>query len=623
MSGLPQRKGLRVHQRLAIHQLGLGSAMGAAVAAALAPSGPAFGFGLNALDGSINNVAIPADLVSQPINFFSWDKGGIFDPITYAFDASFLAAFPDPKQQEQVHLAFQEWADASADGSRRAPQANYHWDRLTSAGQNFWDLRTLITHEIGHVLGAGHPDAIWFNTNPDTGSPYNLNFRPDGQGGLIPAAPLGGEVMNEGNTPGFLPDAKPPKGFRFGEYNRKLSKDELAMLDYAYGQQLRFQFVEDPASADIVLSNFQSDTCGDQITLGSGQVTDAEQRDPDDFTQGARILAGRIFLRDVCTDAPGTPTMGFTPLSRYWEATNQTGEDVVSVLVRTVGTDNLNPTSQESVGSHRLTEYDNFLDVDATESLERILHQWSHPLGDVIAPGQTTKVALQQDVWDWTVDSSSVITANAQIVPAALVNTIPFFAPQFQGQPNADSPSVAEHVMRAGHDHDHGADELSAAATPPAIAAKAILLSNDTAEPIQIDSILLAPVGDLNPAVITEALLDQLRLLNRFEEVQANGQAFQMTLDEEAEFFLLLEGDVASLPRDVLARGNYLLLNRPGWMDDPLLVAVLGRNSGTQVTNYALLNTSTFVPEPASALAWITGLLTLARRYATRNPTAA
>ena len=561
------------------------------------------GFGLNAVDTSPR----PTDLSTEPNNFFSWDKGGIFDPITYAFDASFVAAFPNAKQQEQVHLAFQEWADASGDGSRRQPQANYHWNRYTGSGQNFWDLRTLTTHELGHILGAGHPDAFWFNTNPNTNNPYNLNFRPNGQGGIMPAPPIGGEVMNEGNTPGFLPNSKPqPKGFRFGEYNRKISKDELAMIDYAYGERLQFQFVANPASADIVISNFQSDTCGTQITLGSGQVIDAEARDPNDFSQGGRILEGQMFLRDICTDAPGTPTMGFTALSRFWEITNQTDDDVVSVLVQTIGTDNLNPTNQASAGGHRLTDYDNFLDANNTESIERILHQWTDPIGGVIAPGQTTKIGLQQDVWDWTVASASVITDNAQIASAAIVNTLPFmFSPAFQGQANAPTPDTQE--------SGHGGNEISAATPQPIISTKTILLTNNTTETIQIDSILLAPVGDLDPSVIDESLLDQLQQLGWFEEVEVGGNPFQLSLDPEEAFYLLLEGDVIDLPTIVQSNGNFLLLNHPGWMDEPLLVGVVGRNTGTQVTSYALLNTGTFVPEPTSAMVVILGLFAIGR----------
>jgi hypothetical protein len=330
-------------------------------------------------------------------------------------------------------------------------------------------------------------------------------------------------------------------------------------------------------------------------------VTDAELRDPSDFSKGGRILAGQIFLRDVCVDQPGPPVVGFVALSRYWTVTNATGEDVVSVLVNTEGTDNTNPTSVLSVGSRRMTEYDNFLSENVTESLERIAHQWSKPIGGVLADGETTKIALQQDVWDWTVSSARVITAAAQIVPAAVVNTIPFFAPDI----TAGIP--AEGQVEEGH----RGDGISGGLLPGPVGAKTLLLTNGSTQAVEIERVLLALVGDLDPTVIDDALLEQLEMQGRFEEVSDGNAAFGTSLDPGDAFYLVLEGDVIHLPSVAIAKGDFFVSNRPGIMDEPLVVGVVGSNGGTRVTSYALWNTGVYVPEPGSGFLMTCGLWAL------------
>ncbi|MAE62797.1 MAG: hypothetical protein CMJ18_00875 [Phycisphaeraceae bacterium] len=316
-------------------------------------------------------------------------------------------------------------------------------------------------------------------------------------------------------------------------------------------------------------------------------------RDSGDASQGGRILGGQIFLRDICTDVTGSPQLGFTALSRYWQITNESGDDVVSILVDTFGTDNLNPTSQTSIGPRRMTDYDNFLDASVTDGLERILHQWTDPISGSISDGESTKISLRQDVWDWTVSNPRAITAGGQFVPVALANTIPFMTPQIQGA-----------ARSSGADDAHGL----APADAPVYTTKSILLSNDTTEPMAIDQVLLAPVGDINPQVIDDALLNQLDQLGRFERVQAGGALWQTVLAPSTEFYLLLEGDVANLPGEVLTLGNFIEDSHPGWMDQPLVAAVFASNSETSAISYALLNSSVYVPEPGTALMLVAAL---------------
>ena len=356
--------------------------MAAVVLTFLPPPPAAQGFALipNTATGGINLT----DILAEPDNFISWDKGTPGNPILYSFDASFLAAFPDPLVRQQVHLALQEWTQASLDAARRAPGALYRWDRLSPGPPSFWDLRTVITHEVGHMLGSQHTDAAWFN-----GPPYQRNYAPNG-GSFVATAPIGGEVMNEGNGPG-LPGMKPNKGIRRGEYWRGLSKDELAFIDYAYGAGIHFQFVPNPASADMIFMNFASDNCNG--TLGSAGPDDITDRDGGDPTLGGIIELASAFIANICIDSGGTQ-VGFTARPDYWEVTNESGKNAISLLVTTDGTDNASPTDQFSLGASRFTQYTNFPGEDATSSLEVILHQWSHPFGGAVAPG--AKVSLSR-----------------------------------------------------------------------------------------------------------------------------------------------------------------------------------------------------------------------------------
>ena len=568
-------------------------------------AGPAFGFAVSAVDGSGPSVS---DLVADPNHYFAFGRGGQAQPIRYKFTPEFVARFSDPRVREQVHMAFDEWSEATPDAQRRADEARYGYTRHVLGSTPFIDIRSLVQHELGHALGSQHPDASWFNGNPQ----YMRNFTYDAGNNLVAAPPIGGEIMNEGqgvNNQGMgLPDAKPPRGLGWGEYWRKLSKDELAYLDYVYGQKLYFQFVGPDDEAEIVLDVFASTNCGP--SLGVAGPDTWTLNDPDDKRQGAVINTSTLDIRFSCDatvdDQPIDVPVGFVATPKYWEITNNTGENLISLLVGTDGTDNEVPTGEQSVGPKRFTDYTNFPSTDANTSLEANLHQWSKPFGGPIADGQSTQVKLQLDVWDWWVTSSQALTEDLAGVWVPLVNVDPFWVPGIT-KGGVLEPADDPH---AGHNHDLIVGDQ------PAIALKAIEITNDGPGVMTLQQIAVALVGDLLLELddLGTDLTDRLNREGRLEHLLNGTAADDVVLQPGQAFYIVAEGDVALLPTEAIAAGRYLVFDRPEWFDEELLVYTMTDNGDFAVGGQVIMNSRAIVPEPTTVAGLSAGVAACLRR---------
>jgi len=554
----------------------------------------AFGFALWAVkveDEQQNPLPLSSDLLANPNHFYSYDVAD--DPITWRFTPEFLELF-SPAERNQVRLAFAEWQNASASISRRSDIARYGWTRYIANNYNFYDLRSVVTHEIGHALGAQHPDASWFN--PFENAPLQRNFRPDGQGGLMAAPPIGREIMNEGFAL-TLPDAKADRGLRRGEYTRKLSKDELDMLDYSYGRPLKFvQVASNDNSANIVVDVFEDPigNCGSGGALGQGAPSNNHftLNDPQDALQGATMERSFLKIHRACSQEDGPPIpVGIAAKPLFWEITNTSGQDARGFTFRSIRTDNTDVVNQTSLGLNRFTEYTNLPTPNIQDSLELVRHQWTKPTGGAFPDGTTVEVGLQLDVWDWLAVDPQLIITNDLLVPAATQVVQGFFG-QGQIQQNDLSGQAA------------GSRGLVEGPVPNFVV-KGLKLSNDTSEPMTIDQIVVSPLGnrpgsfdDLRPA-----LLEELRLAGLTQTLDVR----ELVLQPEDEFFVILEGTADDLPPELLAQGNFLIDPRPGLLDEQLLVYSLSHNSSTSVGSYTFINSPILtapVPEPAS-LPWL------------------
>jgi hypothetical protein len=477
-------------------------------------------------------------------------------------DDQFLDAFPHPSQQNQVRLAFKEWETASFSTGRRSPVAPYGFTRFNGS-KPFSDLRSVVVHELGHVLGSQHPDACWFNNN------MNDNYKPNGQGGWVAAAPSGGEVMNEGNGPG-LPSTKPAKGLRSGEYWRVVSKDELRMLDHAYGQPLDFQEVSGDEPADITLEmNNVGGTPSNN--LGVGGPDTFEPRVPGDLSQGRRILTGSLAL-NATTNNPIT----FATRKSAWEFTNQTGKAVTEMSLGVWGTDNRNPVSVSSTGTHRFTKLKPVITTTPFDP-ERLGRFLTHPAGGSIPNGSTIQVGLEEDVWDWTLKSSNVKTTDGSIFPSNLVTVFGFGL-------GVSAATGAAPV------HDHQVAEAGLEAAPITPAVTGFRVQNADSAVTVNELVIATPPEHLRLDLLNSSTLQELR---------AAGKAFPVRIEPirlgpGEELWFVLDGDVRQLPQDVLRKGNFRQVQRPELAGRELLVATGAAGNGSSVRAFSLINSEPF-----------------------------
>jgi hypothetical protein len=511
-----------------------------------------------------------ADLLANPTQFASWDPdtpGGNVITITYRFDSTFTT---DERIRDQVRLGIQQWDQANI-----TPYGTTYSYLRNTGSQDFYDVRSVTTHELGHNLGFAHPFQV-------SAVGRNYDFNPNPPPTLIAVPDRGDEVMGYGTVE--------------GGYNQILSHDELNGYRYSYGSK-DMNFVEiTSGTPDILLS---AQPMGGLI-LGYGPPSGV-QRNPGDPTQGVRITSAEIVF-----GSDAIIPLGFRTLGQNWDVHNSSGTATRGFEVQTRGTNNLRPFEHfdgDPAGFH----FDSY-SVSSTgdpDHKDDLLHTWSDPRfwgSPVDIPaGALAHIGVEQDVWDWTVVSARAVH------PDGTKTSLPLVAFSQWNE------------MVTGVDVTTSSGGIVIPDPPPEIIPRGIRIVNTEDTPAELGSVGVAVVDDMD-LQLEDLNLDGLyQLMERglFETLPIEPR----TLAEGEELFLIFDqsptglGDTMAFDATSTGIDSAIFLDRPDLLGHELFVYADTRVGDLVVGNYALLGappiTGMLVPEPSTLALAAVGLLGL------------
>lgn len=218
------------------------------------------------------------------------------------------------------------------------------------------------------------------------------NYHLQSGGSVVAGPPVGGETMAEGVF---------GTGFYSGEYRRLASKDDMDGLQYLYGHGLHFQEVGPAEEAMIVVKMHNVGGPVSPVNLGIGGATAGQARVPGDDDEGFWATAAQVSI-----NANPSKPLGILEHGMVWEIQNNTGADLTGLTVRTWGTDNPEPLVSFSEGDN---PFSNIITGTLTEPWmgEHQNHYFNQLPGQVLPSGESARIGLMLDVWDWHVESAT------------------------------------------------------------------------------------------------------------------------------------------------------------------------------------------------------------------------
>ncbi|MEO9876408.1 MAG: hypothetical protein ABJM26_15685 [Anderseniella sp.] len=365
--------------------------------------------------GISDNVAC-ANFIETPQGF-ARHRDGV---VTYRISQNFKARYPDVFSQYLVRDTARWWQDYisgflwSDDISSRFS----YYRKDTS--EPVYELKSILAHEFGHAMGMQHSDACFYNTNDNTGAPWNSNFRTAGGGAFSIEPTLGPEILNE------VPTASSPGQKAEGQidgYFRTPGRDAFEFMNSAYPFQSLSLMEVQSGTPDILVDSTDAAPAGGQTSYPGGFTNIVPGSDADGwFFDGINIWVGN--------------NIGMKNRSEAWMIENFTGFELRQITLRVNGT-----STRRAISETAPPFFTNF-GVGLTSSPEQLIFSWSTPPGGPWPPTASGLLTLDIDVHDWTVEEA-LIWANSNQAFPLLVSTFVAQKPWGLASPNDVPPGLA------------------------------------------------------------------------------------------------------------------------------------------------------------------------------------